>query len=103
MPARLLALYGHPTDPAAFDRHYSSTHVPLAKKLPGLRSYTISRGAVGAPDGQAPYYLIGELDFDSVADIQAAFSSPEGAAAAADLGNFASGGVTLVWYEVAPA
>jgi uncharacterized protein (TIGR02118 family) len=103
MPARLLALYGHPTDTAAFDRHYTSTHVPLAKKLPGLRSYTLSHGQIGAADGKAPYHLVGELTFDSLADVQAALSSPEGAAAAGDLGNFATGGVTLVWYEVSDA
>jgi uncharacterized protein (TIGR02118 family) len=45
MPTRVLALYGHPTDPSAFDDYYVSTHAPLAKKLPGLRSYTVSTGA----------------------------------------------------------
>lgn len=103
MAARLLALYGHPTDPAAFDQYYAATHIPLAKQLPGLRSYTISRGGVGGPDGKAPYYLVAELNFDSVAAIQAALGSPAGAAAAGDLGKFASGGVTLVWYEVSNA
>ena len=66
MTARLLALYGQPTDPAAFDRHYRDTHTPLAKKLPGLRSYNVSDGQVGAPDGKAPYYLIAELTLASI-------------------------------------
>jgi uncharacterized protein (TIGR02118 family) len=103
MSARILALYGHPTDAAAFDRHYSDTHIPLAKKLPGLRSYTVNDGQVGAPDGKSPYYLIAELTFDSLSDIQAALASAEGAAAAGDLSTFATGGVTLLWSEVRDA
>ena len=34
----LTVCYGHPTDPAAFDAHYTSTHAPLAEKIPGLTS-----------------------------------------------------------------
>jgi uncharacterized protein (TIGR02118 family) len=35
--AKIVALYKEPADPAAFDAYYYSTHVPLAKTLPGLR------------------------------------------------------------------
>jgi uncharacterized protein (TIGR02118 family) len=103
MPARLLVLYGHPTDPSAFDCYYVSTHAPLAKKLPGLRSYTVSSGAIGSPEGKAASYLVAELDFDSLADLQGALGTPEGAAAAGDLNNFATGGATLLWYELRDA
>jgi uncharacterized protein (TIGR02118 family) len=103
MSARLLVLYGQPTDPSAFDRYYAATHVPLARKLPGLRSYTISSGATQAPDGKPATYLVAELDFDSLAGIQTALASPEGAAAAGDIGNFATGGATLLWYELRDA
>jgi len=103
MPARLLVLYGHPTDPSAFDDYYVSTHAPIAKKLPGLRSYTINSGAIGAPDGKAASYLVAELDFDSLAALQSALGSPEGAAAAGDLNNFATGGASMLWYELRDA
>ena len=36
----LTVCYGHPADPAAFDAHYASTHVPLVEKIPGLESFT---------------------------------------------------------------
>ena len=52
--ARLLVLYGTPKDPAAFDAYYASTHVPIAKKIPGLRRYEASRGPVLTPSGPAP-------------------------------------------------
>ena len=96
--AQVLVLYNTPADPAAFDRYYHQTHVPLAKKIPGLRSLSISNGPVQAIGGTAPH-LIATLSFDSMADLNAALASPEGQAAAADLPNFASGGATLLIHD----
>ncbi|MCA1439995.1 EthD family reductase [Ensifer sp. IC4062] len=97
--AKLLVLYKMPKDPAAFDRYYRSTHIPLAKKLPGLRKYEISNGAISTPTGAADIHLVATLHFDSIADIQRAFSSPEGQATAGDLANFAGGGVDLYFFD----
>jgi uncharacterized protein (TIGR02118 family) len=97
--AQVIALYKKPADPAAFDAHYQATHIPLAKTLPGLRSYHISRGPIGTPAGEAPLHLVAVLEFDSLAAIQAALGSPEGAATAADLGNFAMAGVDLLMFD----
>ena len=96
--AQVLVLYNTPADPAAFDRYYHQTHIPLARTIPGLRSYWISNGPVQALAGSAPY-LVATLDFESMADLSAALASPEGQAAAADVPNFASGGVTLLIYD----
>lgn len=96
--AQVLVLYNAPTDPIAFDRYYHEVHIPIAQKIPGLRSYSISDGPVQALAGAAPY-LVAALHFDSMADIQAALASPEGQAAAADLPNFASGGATLLVFD----
>ena len=30
----------------AFDKHYFDAHVPIAKKIPGLRKFEVSRGPV---------------------------------------------------------
>ncbi len=97
--ARLVALYKTPKDPAAFDRYYVSTHIPLAKTIPVLRKYEVSDGGVHLPQGPSGYHRVAILHFDSVADIQTAFGSPEGQTTAADLGNFADGGVELVFFE----
>ncbi len=96
--AQVLVLYNAPADPAAFDRYYHQTHIPIAKKIPGLRSYVISNGTVQALVGTAPH-LVAILQFDSMADVNAALASPEGQAAAADLPNFASGGASLLIYD----
>ena len=101
--ATLLVLYKTPNDPAAFDRHYTEIHIPLANRIPGLRSYRVSKGGVGTPAGPSDIHLVATLTFESLAAIQAGLGSPEGAAAAGDLANFAGAGVDLYMFEDAPA
>lgn len=97
--AKLMALYKKPADSAAFDSHYFTKHIPIAKKVPGLRGYEVSAGPVATPAGDSPFHLVALLSFDSLADIQRALASPEGAAAAADLANFAQAGVDLLIFD----
>jgi uncharacterized protein (TIGR02118 family) len=97
--AQLLALYHQPKDPTAFEQHYYGTHVPLAKQLPGLRTYTVSKGPLVAAAGDPPYYLVAVLTFDSMAAIQAALASPQGEAAVADVAVVATGGATILMYD----
>jgi len=82
--ARMVVVYRTPKDPQAFDRHYFEVHVPLAKKLPGLRQYSVSRGPIATPAGGPPFHMVATLHFDSLAAIRAAFATPEGQACAAD-------------------
>jgi uncharacterized protein (TIGR02118 family) len=86
--ARFLVLWSQPDDPASFERHYRAVHVPLALQIPGLRRYTLSRN-IRLIRGEDPYYLVGELDFDDLAALQAGFQSPEGQATAADTADLA--------------
>jgi uncharacterized protein (TIGR02118 family) len=81
--ARLLVLWGTPRDPEAFDRYYRDVHVPLGRKMPGLRRYTLAHG-VSAVRGE-PCHLVAELVWDSMDELRAAFDSPEGKATAADV------------------
>lgn len=97
--ARLLVMYKTPRDASAFDKHYFEKHVPIAKKIPGLRKYEVSQGAVGTPAGASNHHLVAILHFDDVAAIQAAFASAEGQAAVADLQNFATGGADIFLFE----
>ncbi len=96
---RFLVVYETPSDPAAFDLHYREVHIPLAKKLPGLRRYTISRNASAVRGGE-PYYLVAELDWDDQDALKAAFASPEGQATARDVANLATEGVRSMIFEV---
>ena len=91
----LTVLYGQPDDPAAFDAYYTGTHVPLADKIPDVRSFTY-RHCSSLDGSTPPYHLIAELSFDSLESLQSSMSSAEGQAAAGDVPNFASGGATLM-------
>lgn len=97
--ARLVVIYKMPKDTAAFDRHYANIHIPLAKKVPGLTKYDVSRGPVLAPGGASGVHLVAMLHFDSMDALQAGLASPEGKAAADDLKNFADGGVDLYFFD----
>ncbi len=97
---KVIVLYGHPADPAAFDEHYANVHAPLVEKMPGLKLFEVSR-VVGTPEGgELPYYRVAELSFESQETLQAAFGSPEGQETVGDLPNFASGGATVLFAEV---
>src|SRR5882724_11650436 len=97
--AQVLVLYNTPADPAAFDSYYFGTHVPIANKIPGLRSNDVSHGPVQSIAGGSAPHLVATLTFDSMADIAAALASPEGQATAADLPNFASGGALILMFD----
>ena len=96
---RLTVLYGHPTDPNEFDRYYHETHIPIAKKMKGLKGWTIGRCEPADPVTEAPYYMIVGLYADSAEQMQAILASPEGQATIADVPNFATGGVTMMFSD----
>jgi uncharacterized protein (TIGR02118 family) len=81
---RVLVLYNQPEDAQSFERHYREVHVPLAKTLPGLQRYTISRNIVPANESE-PYYLVAELDWTDIGALQRAFQSPAGQAIGQDI------------------
>ena len=97
--AKLVVMYRTPKDIAAFDQYYFDKHLPIAWKIPGLRKYDVSRGPIFNPAGPSGLHLVATLTFDDLDAIQAAFSSPEGQAAAADVQTFATGGVEMVFFD----
>ncbi len=92
---QVIVIYGMPEDPAAFDRHYAEVHIPLTRKMPLLKGFEVSRGPVAASAG-APVHLVAILSYASGEDLEVSLASPEGQAAVADVGNFATGGATLL-------
>lgn len=81
-PARFLVFWEQPTDPEAFERHYREIHIPLARKIPGLRSYVFLDNPT--PVRGEPYFRIAELRWDSMDDLRAGIASPEAQAVAED-------------------
>lgn len=102
MAATLVVMYKNPTDKAAFDKHYIEKHIPLAKKIPGLRKYEVSQGPVATPAGPSQYHLVAVIQYDNLAAIQAGFASPEGRATVADVQTMATGGADIIMFDTHP-
>ncbi len=81
---RLTVLYGHPEDPTEFDRYYREIHVPLAKRMRGIKGWTIGKCEAAEPGQESPYYMIVGLYADSRAEMEDILGSPEGQATIAD-------------------
>ncbi len=84
---KLVALYAHPADKEAFDKHYNEVHVPLVRQMPGLLKTEVSR-VTGSPRGESPYYLIAEMYWESAEAMNASLGSPEGRAVGKDARGF---------------
>lgn len=92
---KLVAIYKQPSDTAAFDDKYFNTHVPLVRKVPGLKKILITRFTrTIAGDG---FYLMAEMFFDDEAALKTAMKSPEMAAAGENLNAFAAGLATMMY------
>ena len=97
---RLLVLYGQPKDTAAFDRYYREVHIPIARRMHGLKKWTVGKVA-GTADGKpSPYYYLADLYMESREDFDELLRSPEGQAAVADVPNYATGGATFLYTEI---
>jgi uncharacterized protein (TIGR02118 family) len=96
--AAIIALYKAPADPAAFDKYYFTTHVPIAKTLPGLQSFTVGKPLTAPSGPPPPYYMVARLEFQSVDALNSALGSPQGKATVGDLKNFASAGVDVLTF-----
>jgi uncharacterized protein (TIGR02118 family) len=96
---RLTVLYGHPQDPAEFDRYYHQVHLPLARKMPGLQGWTIGKCESAVPGEPPPYYLIVGLYAHTRADLETMLATPEGQAAVADVDRFATGGCWFMYHD----
>ena len=77
-----------------FSRYWLERHVPLARKMPGLKRYVVN--VVKRPPNREPdYHGVVELWFDDKASMKKAFSSREGAATQKDTEAFTSGLTTM--------
>lgn len=97
---KLTVLYGHPSDPEAFEAYYANTHTPLALTMKGHDRVELTKFMSTPDGGPAAYYRMAEFWFATPEAMQATMASPEGQATAADLSNFASGGVTFLVGEI---
>ena len=70
-----------------FRKHLQEVHGPLAKNLPGLRKY-VQNYICADPTRKPGWDAVVELCFDDWSSMEAAWTSPQGAASNADLPAF---------------
>src|SRR5216110_1635405 len=95
----VIVLYNQPKDTAAFEKYYSEKHVPLfashAQEIGVTRVELVKFAAT--IDGQRPaLYRMADLRFESRGALEKGIATPGFKAVAADLANFATGGVTIL-------
>ena len=95
---KIVAIWGAPKDSdiEAFEKHYREVHVPLARKVPGLKKLILTRIDSGLEGAKPPFYRVAELYFDSEQALEKAHHAPEWTAMRQDAGKMVERfGVTL--------
>ncbi len=96
--AKIIVLFGKPTNPEEFDEKYWKEHVPLARQMPGLKKYTVNK-VVAAPRGEPAYYQLVELEFESMDALKKALESPAARESGKHGVKLATGGITFLYAE----
>jgi uncharacterized protein (TIGR02118 family) len=95
--AIVTVLYNAPKDPAAFEKYYGGSHLPLLfanQKEIGFVRADFTRFSPGS-DGKKPtFYRQAELYFNSMDELEKGTATPGFKKIADDLANFATGGIT---------
>src|SRR3954467_11121627 len=95
--AIVTVLYNPPKDPAAFEKYYAKTHIPLVQanqKEIGFVRADLTKFSATADGKKSPYYRQAELYFNSMDDLRKGIATPGFKKVADDLKNFATGGLT---------
>ena len=93
--SKLIVMYPKPSDPAHFDKHFREVHMPLVETMPGLRSF--SYGPTSSPDGgDGAFFWMFVGTWDTRDAMTAAFASPAGQAAVADIPNYSAAAPTIL-------
>lgn len=88
---KFMVLYGHPPNPAEFEKYYLGVHMPLVAAIKGGRRMEAAK-CLPQADGSPPaFYRIFEMWFESPEQMAAVFATPEGVKVRADVPNFTAG------------
>ncbi|HVE93084.1 MAG TPA: EthD family reductase [Actinomycetota bacterium] len=95
---KIIAIWKKPEDTEAFEKHYTEIHIPLAKKMPGVRKIEIHRARRALVGGEDVYAVV-ELHFDDRQAMRAALESEAGMATGADAHKLSNGTIQLIACE----
>src|SRR5688500_19229053 len=75
---KFMVLYGHPPNPAEFEKYYLGVHMPLVAAMKGARKMEAAK-CLPQADGSPPaFYRVFEAWFDSPEHIAAVFATYDG-------------------------
>jgi uncharacterized protein (TIGR02118 family) len=96
--AKLIVMYPTPRDVDAFERAYSTEHIPMAAPIFEAAGATkaVLTPISGAASGSAPFHRIAEIHFRSLEALQACAASQPGRDALADARRISNGGPPTV-------
>jgi uncharacterized protein (TIGR02118 family) len=100
MTVKLTVIYDNPADPAAFEDHYNSVHMPLAGTIPGVRKAELAKVFPKEDGSPTPAYRVAELWFDDYQAAVDAINSEEGQKTLADAQQLGQAGVTFLLCDV---
>jgi uncharacterized protein (TIGR02118 family) len=94
--AIVTVLYKQPKSPAAFEKYYSETHLPLVKAKQSEIGFTkaeLTKFTTTLDGKKSPYYRQAELYFNSLDDAKKGMATTGFKEVADDLAKFATGGL----------
>ncbi|TME58561.1 MAG: EthD family reductase [Chloroflexi bacterium] len=98
--ARIVAFHKPPPDPEAWLKYYRDVHIPIVRKIPGVRNIrwgNVLRTTDGSPP---PCWLISDVYFDNMDALETALQSDEMREAFADTSKFIlDGNVQIMFCE----
>ncbi|MGH9300414.1 MAG: EthD family reductase [Acidimicrobiales bacterium] len=100
MTVKLTVIYDNPTDPVAFEEHYTSVHIPIAGSIPGVRKAELAKVFPKEDGSPTPAYRVAELYFDDYKAAVEAINTPEGQKALADAQEIGQAGVKFLLCDI---
>jgi uncharacterized protein (TIGR02118 family) len=88
---KFMVLYGHPPNPAEFEKYYLDVHMPLVAAMKGARRMEAAKCLPQADGSPSAFYRVFEAWFDSPEHMAAVLGTPEGMKVRADVSNFTTG------------
>jgi uncharacterized protein (TIGR02118 family) len=102
--ARIVAFHKPPPDPEAWLKYYRDVHIPIVRKIPGVRNIRWGNVLETSDGSPAPCWLISDVYFDNLDALKIALESPEMQEAFADISNFIlDGNVQIMFCEAEDA
>jgi uncharacterized protein (TIGR02118 family) len=103
MPTKITIIYDNPIDPEVFEAGYGAGQVELAKKLPGVQSIETCKVWPKEDGSPTPAYRMVDMYFDDYDTASAAVTTAAAGELFAGVRGLATGGVKILFSDVAPS